>query len=300
LGHAGDGAALDSAQNTRLPGYVDIYVDSDASMDCSNENLTGSTQNFDEIWNEHVAKGHKVIGESQAGKATPAHTILGDTQGLGWLPYRYMRWTVAVWNPSNGNTPVDGEASYIGWAGTPLGSYVDTDAAGNPVVQSMEADISYLAMDPNSSRNNRDKIEYDTGSAYWSTQYDDSALNMTPAPSKFTCDGGSIYPIEHIDGSALIASAFGNAKNGLQITFGQGGTPAKAQLDSESGNWDVCVPSDQSFANIWVSLNPANGGASTPAVQCYSNNSSPPAAAAISMHGQDVGGYVDCKFSGTV
>ena len=294
----GAGSNFDSAQNSRTgsAGYVDMYVDS--SVDCSSENLNGSRENFDTIWNKHIATGHKVIGESQADQSEPAHTILGDTQGLGWLPYRYMRWTVALWNPSNGNTPVDGQASYIGWAGTPLGSYVDLDAAGNPIVKSMEADVSYLAMNPNSSRDNRDKIENETGSPYWSTQYDDSALNMQSAPS-FSCDGGSIHSIEHIDGSNMIASAFKNATGGVQVTFGQGGVAAKAALDTATGNWDVCVPNGQDFANIWITLKPNADSASTAPAQCYSNNSSAPVAALLTMHGDDNNGYVDCKFSGT-
>ena len=90
-----------------------------------------------------------------------------------------------------------------------------------------------------------------------------------------------------------------NAKNGVQITFGQGGLQAQAALNATTGNWDVCVPNGQDFANIWISLKPTANAASTAPTQCYSNNSSTPAAALITMHGDDNTGYVDCKFSGT-
>ena len=278
---------LGSVQNARSGDYVDIYVD--PSVNCTADGI--SDANFGKIWMQHATPAHKIKGESQAGKYL-AHTIIGGSKGLGWLPYRYMRWTIALWNPAM-LTSVNHQAPYTGWSGTPLGSYVDGQG-----VHKLEADISYLAMQPKTDP--RDKIEYDTGSTYWSNQYNDAALYMQQ-PSTFTCNGGTIYTIKSIDGSsAVISGAFAN--KGLTATLSSQDAMANASLATHqltSNTYQVCVPTSKGaqFKDLIVKLNLANGAQPAP-MNCFSNNSSTPLSANIDMHGDGANAYPECKFSG--
>lgn len=280
---------IDSVQNTRSGDYVDIYMD--PTVDCTNDGVNAS--NFDAIWAKHATPANKITGESQAGKTLP-HTIMGDSKGLGWLPYRYSRWTVALWNPAM-LTSINDQTPYIGWSGTPLGSYVDTDGT-----HQIEADISYLAMDPKTDP--RDKVEFDTGPTYWSNQYDDTALHMQ-VPSNFTCDDGSIYTIKDIDGSsALISGAFAN--NRLTATLSDQDPMAGATLNTHkvsNNTYQVCVPTSKGadFKDLVLQLKALTGTQPAP-LNCYSNNSSAPVSANVDMHGDGANAYPECKFSGAV
>jgi hypothetical protein len=292
---------FDSATNARTDDYVDIYVD--PTVDCSGEQVTNNQQSFDAIWNAHATPANKVTGETQAGHAE-AHTIMGGKQGLGWLPYRYMRWTVALWNPANLNIAKK-QLPYVGWAGTPTGSFyntVTTSASATPQVVQVkpEADISYLAMDPQSEA--RDKIENDTGATYWSDHYDDTALNIQPAPSDFTCKDGKIYTISNVDGAnnPEVSGAFDTY--GVGATLSSQDKMAGTELGTNnegSGTYQVCVPTSQGadFANLVVQLKKEDGSVDN--VNCFSNNTSTPVSAAIDFHQHGAGGYAECKFSGT-
>ena len=278
---------LDSVQNTRSGDYVDIYVD--PTVNCTADGINDA--NFNQVWQQHATPEHKITGESQTGKTLP-HTIMGGSKGLGWLPYRYMRWTVALWNPAM-LTSVNNQTPYTGWSGTPLGSYVDGQGT-----HKLEADISYLAMQP--ATDPRDKIEYDTGATYWSNQYDDSALNMQQ-PSTFSCNNGTIYTIKDIDGSsAVISGAFAN--KGLSATLSSQDAMAGVQLATHqvTGNtYQVCVPTSKGaqFKDLIVKLKVMNGAQPAP-MDCFSNNSSTPLSANIDMHGDGANAYPECKFAG--
>ena len=274
---------LDSVQNKRADDYVDIYVDT--TTNCTTDGINAS--NFDSIWQNHLKTAKHIQGESQTGKPL-THTMLGGSQGLGWLPYRYARWTIALWNPAS-KTIIDGQAPYIGWAGTPVGDSIDHNGTVN---HHQEADISYVAMEPKSDM--RDKIEFDTGSAYWSSVYDDSALNINPKPTNH-CQG-TVFPLGKANSNDnIITQAFDD--NGVTVTL-----PSL----SKALNWvkngdelDVCVPNDHvsDIPKLQVQLT-TKAGAKSPTLDCFSNTSSKPVKAVLDMHGSGANAYAECKFQG--
>jgi hypothetical protein len=155
----------------------------------------------------------------------------------------------------------------------------------------VEADISYLAMEPKTDP--RDKAEFDTGSTYWNNQYDDSALNMHPAPS-FSCDG-AVYPIKVSDGNPDTAKAF--ADGGLVATLSTDAAHTPLKLNNaEPGLAQVCIPKGGDFSKLHLDVKTSEN-ATPAAMDCFSNNSSVPNEADVHMHGVGPNAYMECQFA---
>ena len=293
------GRKYDAVQNSRTGAYIDIYVD--PTSDCTADgNIT--SQNFNSIWDKHVSTGRLVKGDQSP---NTQHTIIGAKHGLGWLPNRYMRWTVALWNPASLTITGTSSMPYDGWSGTPLSSW-----AGMTQDQALEADVSYLAMEPKSDP--RDKVEFDTGATYWSDMYDDSALNMNASTPAFNCSAGFHKAIiKNIAGdNADINTAFAMVANdgtagssSIQVSDSQAMSKNFAKhIEAGSPNMlDVCIPDSDSLTDLYIKIAKQKDPKMPyyDAIQCYSNNHSDATEADISWHvdAKYGGGWPDCKTS---